>query len=56
MFLVPVSEFDPPYLAFTDNGTLFGSAARAQAKLNPKNTIFGLMYVPKTPCFYFVVL
>ena len=35
----------PSYVAFTDTERLIGDAAKNQAALNPKNTIFDAKYV-----------
>ncbi|KAH6867173.1 heat shock protein 70 family [Thelonectria olida] len=36
------SQFSPSYIAFTDKGILFGEAAKLQAGINPRNTVFGI--------------
>jgi heat shock 70kDa protein 1/2/6/8 len=33
----------PSFVAFTDTGRLIGAAARNQASVNPRNTVFGIM-------------
>ncbi|KAF7544400.1 hypothetical protein G7Z17_g9990 [Cylindrodendrum hubeiense] len=37
-----VSQFSPSYIAFTDNGPLFGEAAKLQAGIDPRNAVFGI--------------
>ncbi|KAH7128943.1 heat shock protein 70 family [Dactylonectria macrodidyma] len=39
------SRFSPSYIAFTDNGTLFGEAAKIHSKIDPKNTVFGIRHL-----------
>ncbi|KAH8901390.1 HSP70-domain-containing protein [Thozetella sp. PMI_491] len=39
---VTASKFSPSYIAFTENGTLFGEEARLYAQVDPRNTVFGI--------------
>ncbi|KAH8896336.1 HSP70-domain-containing protein [Thozetella sp. PMI_491] len=39
------SQFSPSYIAFTDNGTLFGEAARLHAIVDPANTISDIRHL-----------
>ncbi|KAH7140383.1 heat shock protein 70 family [Dactylonectria estremocensis] len=38
-------RFSPSYIAFTDDGTLFGEAAEKHSALDPRNTVFGIRYL-----------
>jgi len=37
----------PSYVAFTDSERLIGDAAKNQAALNPKNTVFDAKYLSR---------
>ena len=39
----------PSFVAFTEKERLIGDAAKNQAALNPRNTVFDAKYVPDSP-------
>ncbi|KPM44472.1 hypothetical protein AK830_g2090 [Neonectria ditissima] len=40
-----MAQFSPSYIAFTDNGILFGEAAKSYSAVDPKNTVFGIRHL-----------
>ena len=46
----------PSFVSFTDEERLIGEAAKNQAAMNPRNTIFDIKYAPRSLRFLFRVL